>query len=177
MKTREYFCTPDGNIAIRIDSQVRNITIDDIDLINDLLIKVEADYPKAYAALESIYGAQAHARWRMFSRFVRCNFGSFDHIDDVDESNFMHFEKVPCPMRGECTHECVICQPEFNTVLTAREFEILTMIVEGLTDQQIADRLFRSYDTIRNHRRNIEHKLQCNSKVKLIEYARKNNII
>ena len=85
MKTREYFCTPDGNIAIRIDDQVRNITTDDIDLINDLLIKVETDYPKAYAALESIYGAQAHARWRMFSRFVRCNFGSFDHIDDVDD--------------------------------------------------------------------------------------------
>lgn len=177
MKTKEYFCTPDGAVSIRVGERMRNLSADDTDIINELLYKVEQDYPKAYAALEAEYGGQKYARWRMFSRFVRCNFGSLDHIDDVDESNFIHFEKVPCPMRGECPHECVICQPEFNTALTAREYEILAMIVEGLTDQNIADRLFRSYDTIRNHRRNIEHKLQCNSKVKLIEYARKNNMI
>ena len=177
MITKEYFATPDGEIAIRINGQVRNITPEDVDLINELLIKVETDYNKAYAALEALYGGKAHARWRMFSRFVRCNFGALDHVDDVDDANFLYFEKVPCPMRGECTHECVICQPEFNTALTAREYEILAMIVEGLTDAQIADRICRSFDTIRNHRRNIERKLQCNSKIKLIEYARKNNLI
>jgi len=177
MITKEYFCTPDGAVSIRVGERMRTLTADDSDIINELLYKVEQDYPKAYAALESEYSGQAHARWRMFHRFVRCNFGVFDHVDDVDTDNTFHFEKVACPMRGECKNECVICMPEFSTTLSAREYEILALIVEGLNDVQIADRIFRSVDTVKNHRKNIRRKLNVHSNTELIETARKNNLI
>jgi len=177
MITKEYFCTPDGAVSIRVGERMRNLSADDTDIINELLYKVEQDYPKAYAALEAEYGGQKYARWRMFRRFVCCNFGAFDHIEDVDAENTFHFEKVPCPLRGECKHECVICMPEFSTTLSAREYEILALIMEGLTDLQIADRICRSVDTVKNHRKNIRRKLAVHSNLELIEKIRKNNLV
>lgn len=44
--------------------------------------------------------------------------------------------------------------------LTERETEVLTLIAQGLTNQQIADRLFVSVKTVRNHVSNVISKLQ-----------------
>ena len=44
--------------------------------------------------------------------------------------------------------------------LTERETEVLVMIAQGLTNQQIADRLFVSVKTVRNHVSNVLSKLQ-----------------
>lgn len=44
--------------------------------------------------------------------------------------------------------------------LTDRETEVLLMIAQGLTNQQIADRLFVSVKTVRNHVSNVLSKLQ-----------------
>ena len=44
--------------------------------------------------------------------------------------------------------------------LTDRETEVLVMIAQGLTNQQIADRLFVSVKTVRNHVSNVLSKLQ-----------------
>jgi len=43
--------------------------------------------------------------------------------------------------------------------LTPREREVLGLLSHGLTTQQIADRLQRSYWTVRIHQRNIVEKL------------------
>ena len=52
--------------------------------------------------------------------------------------------------------------------LTARELEILECLVQGLTYQQIADRLYISYGTVRKHVENIYRKLEVHSKVEAI---------
>jgi DNA-binding NarL/FixJ family response regulator len=44
--------------------------------------------------------------------------------------------------------------------LTDRETEVLALIAQGLTNQQIADRLFVSLRTVRNHVTNVSSKLQ-----------------
>jgi two-component system, NarL family, response regulator LiaR len=49
--------------------------------------------------------------------------------------------------------------------LTRREMEILTLLSEGLTYKEIADRLFVSATTIKTHVHNIYEKLQVNNKV------------
>jgi len=43
--------------------------------------------------------------------------------------------------------------------LTPREREVLALLAEGLTTQHIADRLERSYWTMRIHQQNIVRKL------------------
>ena len=63
---------------------------------------------------------------------------------------------------------------QFN--LTKREFEILQMIRNNHTNQQIADKLFLSIYTIETHRKNIMQKLNLKSPVALHRFITENDI-
>ena len=61
--------------------------------------------------------------------------------------------------------------------LSAREKEIVIGVVKGLTNKQIADRLFLSTHTVITHRRNIAAKLQIHSPAGLTIYAIVNKLV
>lgn len=56
--------------------------------------------------------------------------------------------------------------------LTAREREILDLIAHGRSNQEIADRLYLSQKTVRNHISNIFAKLQVSDRARAIVRAR-----
>lgn len=60
---------------------------------------------------------------------------------------------------------------DFN--LSERETELLQLLVQGLSYQQIADNLFISHGTVRKHIENIYSKLHINSKVEAVNTANK----
>lgn len=55
--------------------------------------------------------------------------------------------------------------------LTKREKEILMQVVKGMTNKEIANVLFISENTVKNHLRNIMEKLKMNNRVKAATYA------
>lgn len=57
--------------------------------------------------------------------------------------------------------------------LSSREVELLELLVEGNTYQQIADRMFISHGTVRKHIENIYDKLHIHSKVEAVNKANK----
>ena len=61
--------------------------------------------------------------------------------------------------------------------LTPREHEVLTLIAEGLTNREIADRLTISVKTVDRHRENIMRKLDLHSRVALVKYAIEKGLI
>ncbi|HXG39041.1 MAG TPA: response regulator transcription factor [Bacteroidota bacterium] len=61
--------------------------------------------------------------------------------------------------------------------LTKREKEILSLVVEGLTNQQIADKLFISPRTVDTHRTNIMQKLDLHDVASLVRYAIKHGLV
>lgn len=61
--------------------------------------------------------------------------------------------------------------------LTERETEVLTLIAQGLTNQEIADRLFISIKTVQAHRANIMEKLDLHDAVELTKYAIRQRLI
>lgn len=61
--------------------------------------------------------------------------------------------------------------------LTTREIEILKLIAQGKTGNQIASILFISVHTFRTHRKNIMKKTSANSTSKLVLYALKSSIV
>src|SRR5690606_23715262 len=61
--------------------------------------------------------------------------------------------------------------------LTEREIEVLKLIAEGLTNQQIADRLTISIKTVQAHRANIMDKLDLHDAVELTKYAIRKRLI
>ncbi len=65
-----------------------------------------------------------------------------------------------------------------NTLqLTKREIEVIKLIAEGLTSQDIADKLFISSRTVDTHRRNLLQKLNVKNTAELIKFAIKHNIV
>ncbi|HWY09912.1 MAG TPA: response regulator transcription factor [Bacteroidia bacterium] len=62
-------------------------------------------------------------------------------------------------------------------ILTKREKEILTHIAEGLTDKEIAEKVFLSPLTVITHRKNILSKLGLKNKVELARFAIDNKLI
>ncbi|WP_138485298.1 response regulator [Dyadobacter bucti] len=60
--------------------------------------------------------------------------------------------------------------------LTFREIEIIRLIKNGYTNEQIADQLHLSFFTIKTHRKNIHFKLGLSKVTELIDFAIKNGI-
>ncbi len=55
--------------------------------------------------------------------------------------------------------------------LTARERELLRHIVDGYTNQEIADSMFLSVETIKTYRKNLIHKLGTKNSAELVHIA------
>jgi DNA-binding NarL/FixJ family response regulator len=56
--------------------------------------------------------------------------------------------------------------------LSGREKEILKLILEGLTNQQIAERLFVSDLTVKTHRKHIMSKMDAHNLADLLQKAK-----
>lgn len=61
--------------------------------------------------------------------------------------------------------------------LTEREKEIIHYIAEGLTNNEIGEKLFISNRTVDTHRKNILNKLQLKNTAALIKYAAEHNLL
>lgn len=64
-----------------------------------------------------------------------------------------------------------------ETGLSPRETEILQLIADGLTDREIAERLFISVNTAKTHLKNILAKLQLKSRAQIAAYEAKTRTV
>lgn len=75
--------------------------------------------------------------------------------------------------KGVSLKQRVGAEPE----LTPREEEILRLVAQGLTNQEIARRLFISIKTVQAHRANLMKKLGVHDRVELVKYALKKGLL
>jgi two-component system, NarL family, response regulator DevR len=61
--------------------------------------------------------------------------------------------------------------------LTDREREVLALLAEGLTNAAIAERMFVSVHTVRNHIANLSHKLGAHSKLEALSIAVREGVL
>ncbi|MEW6468949.1 MAG: response regulator transcription factor [Bacteroidota bacterium] len=61
--------------------------------------------------------------------------------------------------------------------ISRREVEIIRLVAEGLSNKEIAERLFLSVHTVTTHRKNIMSKLGVNNTAGLMMFAIRNEII
>jgi len=62
-------------------------------------------------------------------------------------------------------------------ILTDREREVLSLIAQGLSNQEIAEKLVISIKTVNRHRENIMAKLNLHSRGELVRYAIEKGLI
>ena len=100
------------------------------------------------------------------ARLMRC----FDAVVSIYDTA----EQIKEKLHSVCRSRREEAQQE---LLSAREKEIIVGVAKGLTNRQIADRLFLSTHTVITHRRNIAAKLQIHSPAGLTIYAIVNRLV
>ncbi len=66
---------------------------------------------------------------------------------------------------------------EMEQQFTKREMEVLTLICDGLSNKEIADKLFISERTVVGHKSNLLAKTNTKSTIGLLSYAIKNKLV
>lgn len=61
--------------------------------------------------------------------------------------------------------------------ITKRELEIVRLMARGLNSPDISSKLFLSYHTIENHKRNLRKKTNTKTSAELIDYIWRNNLL
>ena len=93
---------------------------------------------------------------RRLSRSAKVSI-SFE-TEDVKELFFLIQRKINAPIEIN------------NQKLSIREIEVLALIMQGLTNNEIAEKLFISYETVKSHRKNILEKTKAKNTAALINY-------
>ena len=93
-----------------------------------------------------------------------------DHLHATDDMETISAKvKEACSVSSDNSNE--------KETLSSREKEIVSYVVKGFTNQEIADKLFLSIHTVITHRRNIAKKLEIHSATGLTIYAIVNKIV
>jgi DNA-binding CsgD family transcriptional regulator len=61
--------------------------------------------------------------------------------------------------------------------ISKREHEILLLMTKGLNSPEISKKLFISYHTVENHKRNLRKKTNTKTSAELVHYVWSNNLI
>ena len=76
------------------------------------------------------------------------------------------------------TENFILNEVELNKLgLSKRELEVLQLMSEGLSNQEIAEKLFVSLNTIKTHTSNLFEKLDVKRRTQAIEKAKKLSLI
>ncbi|SET80666.1 two component transcriptional regulator, LuxR family [Natronincola peptidivorans] len=95
-------------------------------------------------------------------------------IRDVNNGNSYIHPSIATDLVKEFNNRGV--KEDEDLRLTRREYEVLTLIAEGLNNKEIAFNLFISEKTVKNHVSNIFKKIHVNDRTQAAIYAYKHNI-
>jgi DNA-binding CsgD family transcriptional regulator len=115
----------------------------------------------------------------MLIQYIKCNFGNFDNVPDMDEDGTIHSECWNCGRRGTCPGEGKVCGriQGPNGLLTKRETEIFFLLVDGKSHKMIGDFFGTHIQTIETQLKYMREKLGCHSSIEVMDFAMKRRII
>jgi tetratricopeptide (TPR) repeat protein len=101
----------------------------------------------------------------------------YDSLEEAYQNIYNAFEKIVNKPEGNDPEAARPDFPQYLTQLSKRELEVLSCLSIGLTDKEIADKLFISVTTVRTHCRRIYEKLQVKNRAEAANFAREYQLI
>ncbi|MBX0358009.1 response regulator transcription factor [Halobacillus sp. Nhm2S1] len=124
------------------------------------------DDEKVYPALEA--GATSYmlktSKAEEIAKAIRSTYGGQSILEPEVTGKIMTKMRTPAEV-------------ELHDQLTAREKEVLLLMAEGKTNQEISDQLFIALKTVKVHVSNILGKLQVSDRTQAVIYAFKHDLI
>jgi len=145
-----------------------------------IINRIEEDMLEHPEAIKALVAWDIQDRDEMIRHYIICRFGGFDGNPDISDSGEIDYvEYFECGRRGNCSQEGKLCSAikvgeEF---LTRQEIKVLKKIAAGKANKIIAAELFISEETVSSHNQNIQRKLGVSSKLEMIPWAIKRNIV
>lgn len=120
-----------------------------------------------------------HDEYSIIQRAIRKGISGYILKNALSQEVIMGLQAI---MNGEiflCDEIDILMQKrtEQPVWLTMREQEILKLIVNGYTNQEIADEMFLSIETIKTYRKNLIFKLGAKNSMMLVKIAIENKLI
>lgn len=141
----------------------------------DLCKEVKQLYPSVFIIGLSTFNQQSFVEKMM-------HHGASGYLlKNATREELLH--SIETVMRGRTylSHEAAMGLVKHNNsdhpVLTRREKEVLELIAEGLTNQEIADKLFISISTVDTHRKNLLAKFEARNVAAMVSKAGKLGVI
>jgi DNA-binding CsgD family transcriptional regulator len=164
----------------------KNFIVDEgcTEVVSYILNNVRMKYPEAYKDLEKCYHRSAqNVSWYQFlmaRRFCKCNFANLDaterDVESISSSGAFRFEKVQCPLRGECPYEGRICMPKYDSTLSRQELRVMKLWYDGMDNEEIGDELYISPGTVKLHVKSAYQKLGVHTKAEFVKYAKEHKL-
>lgn len=181
MKDLEFYIYGKELWCVSSDGKNELLTENNVTLVQYMIGRIRDFYPEAYRELakwfERSSGNVPYFQFLIVDQFCRCNFGKLDGTSkDIDEDGNFHFEKGYCPLYGRCQHENIVCHPKFNSRISDAEIRVMNMVFKGFSNDEIAEHLYLSPHTVKNHIKAVYAKLNIHEKSEFIQYAHTNNL-
>jgi LuxR family transcriptional regulator, maltose regulon positive regulatory protein len=151
----------------------------ELKVISTDLYKRRGDRKNAIKSL--MFAMEIAAEENLLSYFVL----SFVDIDDLFEEVF----KIHATSRTNIPKKFIdniklalekrkqVKKINFETILSARELDTLKLMTQELSNQEIADKLFISLNTVKTHLKNIYFKLEVDNRSKAVARAKELRIV
>lgn len=127
----------------------------------------------------SMFGEEKYLQ-KMLNAGVKGFLLKNSNIDQIENAINLVMEGKNCysdELLGYFTNKYISKDSENEVSLTKREIEVLELVAKGLSNQEIADKLFISRRTVDGHKSNLILKTGSNNVVELLIYAIKNNLV
>lgn len=164
-----------------IDVVITDISMSEISGL-DLCKKIKSEYPDINTLVLSMHNDPATIKEALNSGalgYILKNTGQdelFEAIRTVAQQESYFSEEVKNTIMNSMT-KARKKHAEFPVKLSRREIEIIKLIAEEYTTNEIADKLFISLHTVESHRKNILRKTNSRNLAGLIKYAVKEGIV
>ncbi len=161
----------------KIDVILLDINLPDVSGI-DLCKKIHKEFPQI-----KILGISTFSERSYISRMIENGASGYliksASAEEIAEAidTVLHDKMYLSISLEHITRPLSITPSDNLPALTKREKEILQLISEGLTNNQIAEKLFISPLTVDSHRKNLLTKLNVNNTASLIKLAVQNGLI
>ncbi len=145
------------------------------------IAEMNAKYPKAQIVMMTVFDDEAHisdaiiagASGYILKRTPPARL--IQAIQDVVEGGMPMSPAVA--KKVSTLYAKYAPEPMPEVELTPREKQVLAMLADGMNFTMIAEKLFISFDTVRNHSRKIYDKLHVHSKSEAVSKALKHGLI
>ena len=159
IKGTEFFLTNDKLMVVHNGSTTdfESAPLEVLDILNADLER----NPLAETALDLL---GIHDPIERLRKYAECRYGAYDETPDfLNGKPQPNDEVIICQLRSQCPANGKLCvdRPRLENLerLSQREIEVVKYLGDGLTTQQIADKMFVCDAAIRQHIMKLKHKL------------------